>query len=84
MTPVEYAATQAKLIELGEEIQRLELDEMLKDIGRADSVGSILDPTLYRAAHVTMGCIRRLAKAGLDFQFEARRLKEQTIAKVRR
>jgi hypothetical protein len=62
----QYIAVQDCLVALGQVVARLPLAEFLAQIERADSVGAVLDPTLYRAAAGKLDAVRDLA-----FRFRA-------------
>lgn len=47
MNKQQYAMTQVQLIQVAAELRGLDLDGFVDWIGRADSIGSVLDPTLY-------------------------------------
>jgi hypothetical protein len=52
--PAEYRETMMKVALLAQLAADLPVSEMLSAINRADSVGHIVDPTLYRAKHKAM------------------------------
>ena len=65
-----YAATQQILLDIARKVVLLQLDDFLAAIERADTLGPILDPTLYRAGVGSMMKIERIASACRAFQRE--------------
>ena len=70
MEKEEYEAAQGLLISNSAMISMLPLEEMLSAIDRAETVGPIVDPTLYRKGADNMGNIKRIAKAALVLKKE--------------
>jgi hypothetical protein len=73
MTNDEYQTTQQQVLFLAGLTLKLNLDDFLADISRADVWGSILDPTLYRKSQQTMHEIKEIAEAVRDLQKVAKR-----------
>ena len=73
MTNEEYEATQTSLQIIAGMTSGLDLDGFLRRNREADSVGAILDPTLYRAASRKLALVRRLAESLLPAQKEVKR-----------
>ena len=63
-----YELIQNQIMLLGSAVSDLDLDQFIEAIDRADSVGPILDPTLWIKTHDTMYQIRKLAVALKGFQ----------------
>lgn len=61
----EYATTQAMLVHIRRVLENLRLPEFLEAIERAQAMGPILDPTLYRRAGGELSKIRALAEHAL-------------------
>ncbi len=68
LTENQYKETQEALAIVEGIVRGLKLKEFLDSIEEAESLGPILDPTLYRAAADKMHRIRRLAIALMVFQ----------------
>jgi hypothetical protein len=74
MEDAEYLATQTKIGILIPLVRDLPLREFLGWINRAETVGPILHPTLYRQAMHNLETIKGLARALLPFQEEVNKL----------
>ena len=72
MDNAEYAFVQGRLAQIAKLVQDLPLGEFLVAIERADSVGQIIDPTLWKMGHENMYRFRDLARAARLFQVAAR------------
>jgi len=68
MTDEEYQLTQAQLNIAVGMIRALPLDEFLDRLSEAESVGPILDPTLYRESIKHAESVHRIAEAALKLQ----------------
>jgi len=77
MDDAEYLATQSSVMLLAKAVDGLPLAEFVNRINRAETLGPILDPTLYMKAGDGLRAIKRMAEAALDFQKEARKLKAE-------
>jgi hypothetical protein len=64
MNGKEYMTTQMRLIEIGKIADTLDFDGFLKAISNAETVGPIVDPTIYRKAMENLHAIKKLAEAG--------------------
>lgn len=73
MSSAEYEATQQNLVFIAHLINQCDLHGFLESIEIAESVGPILDPTLYRKFMKKLESVKRLAQAALHFQNEVRR-----------
>lgn len=62
MTDEEYLLTQRRVVALCNQISKIDLIEFLDRIGRAEAVGPVLNPTLYRVAMPTLSDIKRKAE----------------------
>jgi len=63
-----YKDTLAALLEMALLVRVLPLDECLTAINHAETMGPILDPTLYQAAYRSLDDTRRLVLAASEFQ----------------
>jgi hypothetical protein len=77
MSKDEYQQTQQALITLALLIEGLDLLGFLRAIDRAESIGPILDPSLYGRAGDKLADLRKLAAAARAFQIEAKRQAEK-------
>lgn len=68
MTNDAYIDTQNTLALASDLVASLDLEGFLERARDADSLGAILDPTLYRAGAPALAAVIRLAEAGLTFQ----------------
>ena len=68
MTPEVYLDTQNKLLYIARLALDLNLDGFLAAIEHADTLGPVLNPSLWNAGHRPMERIRRLAEAAKAFQ----------------
>ncbi len=64
----DYLRTQIAVIELGGQASRLNLEEFVRTMNRAESIVPMLNPTLYRAAQSNFEAIRELARAALKLK----------------
>lgn len=58
-----YLLTQMKLITLAKEVQKIDLDGFLRTIKSAETVGPMLDPTMYQKAQKNLQTIKKLAES---------------------
>ncbi len=79
MNGKQYLETQMALITLGKRLEQLDLEDFLSAISKAESVGPILDPTLYRRAQDNLNAIRELAKSFLAAQVQFEIVKENVL-----
>lgn len=63
-----YDNTLATLLEIALQLRVLPLHECLVAIDRADTIGPVLDPTLYQVAHRSLDDTRQLVHAAREFQ----------------
>jgi len=63
MTKEEYQETQTRLILIRQICEGIPLDAFLRAIADADTVGPIVNPTLWMKGHRELEKIRDLAKA---------------------
>jgi len=61
MEQPEYKMIQDFLITQAAILSELDIDGFIAENSRADSLGAVLDPTLYRKAHKKLDAIRDLA-----------------------
>jgi hypothetical protein len=73
MTDAEYALTQRLIVAAGQLVAGLDLEGFLRRIEKAEAVGPILAPSLYRESMENLGEIKRLAEACKTFQNEVKR-----------
>jgi hypothetical protein len=78
MTNEKYQYTQSQLAYLCASVCTLDLAGFLERISIADSVGPVLDPTLYRAGMARMHGMQRIAQAAQAFQQEVRNVFEDS------
>lgn len=76
MSDIEYASTQQTLVMLASIAKELDLGGFLQAINHAETVGPILDPTLYMRAGAKLQKVRDLATSLLPF---VREVAKQTI-----
>ena len=68
ITPEQYSAVQAQLLLVVNLVRDWDLDGFLVAIGIADTVGPLLNPTLYMRASPNMHFVENLGQAVLKFQ----------------
>jgi hypothetical protein len=68
LTNEEYQATQELILMLARRVRRLPLDKFLSAISRAEVVGPIVDPTLFRDAAGNLEEIKKMAEGARAFQ----------------
>ncbi len=68
MNRIDYEMTQQQIVFIGSLVKGLPLDEFIAAIDHADSIGPILDPTLWMRGNKEMMKIRDLAAGLRDFQ----------------
>jgi len=73
MDSAEYQRTQDALVLIAGIARDLDLDEFLARIDRAETLGPITDPTLYRDASGKLSFVRDLARSLKPFVAEVRR-----------
>lgn len=70
MNKEEFVYTQELLLAQARLIAALDLEELLNAIDRAEAVGPVLNPTLYKQGAEKMQAIRRVAEAALKIKNE--------------
>jgi hypothetical protein len=72
MEKEKYLQTQMTLFAIGRAVHEMALSEFLAQIGSAETISPVLDPTLYRKAKDNLDAIKALAEALVPFkaQFE--------------
>src|SRR4051812_38317985 len=70
----QYLETQMQVVRMAALARTLPLAEFLSAIDRAETMGPILDPTLYRAAMPKLDQVKALAASLRRFQVEAEKL----------
>ncbi len=72
MSPKDYMRVQVALINIGQQLGSLPLDEFLTAIKKAEATAPIIDPTLYRRGQANLTAIKRFAQflnmAKVDFE----------------
>jgi hypothetical protein len=68
MNDSEYIETQRQIMLLAGMAAGLDVRGFLERVEQAQSVGPVLDPTLYRAAADNLECVALLARAVADLQ----------------
>jgi len=63
-----YSQTQEKLHEISQMVAILPLEEFIAAINTAETLGPILDPTLFRNAQGNLATINAIAVEALRFQ----------------
>lgn len=71
MRAEEYASTQMQIVTFANLVLDMPLDEFLRAINRADTLGPIFDPTLWIKGQEKMHEVERLARALSGFQSAA-------------
>lgn len=79
MTNNEYEMTQQMLVNAACIIGQLDLDEFLERINVADTLGAVLDPTLYRKGHRRLDKIKELARSAQVFKAKFCELGDEVI-----
>lgn len=77
LTQEQYETIQHQLLLIGELLVQMDLPAFLEQIETAETVGPILDPTLYRMGMSNMAEVKRLAKAAM----ELREVRAEQLAK---
>jgi len=76
MKKEQYLATQELLLALSRQILMLPLKKFIEAIDLAETLGPVLDPTLYRQGADNLSAIRVLARAARKFQQEIERVRD--------
>lgn len=82
MTNEEYKATQDLLLQAGRMVDVLDLNGFRDRIWHADSIGSVLDPTLYRVAHRNLEAIDQLASDAIRLKGSFQNIKSQVALEL--
>lgn len=77
MDKVTYTLTQQQVLLIAQLVQGLDLDEFLRSINWADTVGPIVDPTLWMRGSKNMAFIEELARAASRFKEDVRKAHER-------
>jgi len=84
LTREEYMAIQNYLIGTANTLVLTDLPTFIDQLEAADSIGAILDPTLYRKAATNLHTVRELAQAAMKLRdVRIRQWKETPIEKIR-
>lgn len=68
MDDANFCMVTQQLLMLGHLVKDLDLAEYIQAINRSDSVGPILDPTLWRKGHHKTELLKKMAEGLLQFQ----------------
>ena len=68
MKKEEYQQTQTQLLEIMHTVSSMDLNGFVNATNRAESVGPILNPTLYRAGQENLEIVKRMAVALREFK----------------
>ena len=68
MTNEKYTETQKKILELMSIVRELDLEDFIDSIHRAEAVGPMIDPTMYRAGSQNLQMIKELAEGLQKFK----------------
>jgi hypothetical protein len=71
LTESEYMTIQNQVVIMAQAVKGMDLKGFIAAVDRAETVGPIFNPTLYRKAEKNMGIIKALAQKLLSFQEEA-------------
>jgi hypothetical protein len=82
MNNATYLVIQADLADMARRLRRLDLDRFIARAERAEVLGPIVDPTLYRAAEACLADVIRLAQAAKTLQDVAKELDEGWLARI--
>lgn len=74
MNKEDYASTQSQIMMLASLIMPLDLAEFLRAIDRAETLGPLLDPTLYHAAGRQLNDVKAIAEALYGTQLKLKKL----------
>ena len=77
-----YAYVQATLLNVCRVMADLPLDRFLASINRAETVGPIVDPTLFLLAGQTLAKVADLGRAAATFQATIRRVRGEEGAQT--
>jgi len=84
MNRIEYMAIQVQLVLLAQVVEPLDLVRFLSAIDHSETMGPIVDPTLYLQTANKLENVKRLAQAALIFQREVRhQMKEASDGNTR-
>lgn len=61
MTGQEYVTTQMRLIEIGRIAETLNLDDFIKSIENAETMGAAMDPEQFKKSALALAAAKRLA-----------------------
>lgn len=82
MNQERYQRTQVAICRLSEIIRQLPIEEFIEAINTADTLGPILDPTLYREGGEKMMEIKRLAEPMVVITRQRNRMREKSSDQV--
>ena len=80
MTVEEYRANFQLIIQAARLVHMVDIPQLLNDIERADSIGAMLDPTLYCDKHGAMMEDKEVLEAALPLWRMAKKLLEGALA----
>lgn len=79
MTKEKYIETQIAMVNLGAQIEKLELDEFLAQISSTRTAGPLIDPTLYAKAAKNIEAIENLAKTFQAVKLQVEKTRQTVI-----
>jgi len=68
MKPIVYVLVQAELADMALRLRGLRLEEFIQAAEHADTLGALMDPTLYRQAGPRLGMVLAMAQAAKAFR----------------
>lgn len=84
MSNDEYIRTQVRLVGIGNMLKELNVDAFIASAREAESVGAVLDPTLYRRGAESLIAIRRYAEAAAELKKAFAEVQRVVIERVER
>lgn len=77
MKQEDYISTQAQILAIAKIINNIPLYEFIEAASRAETIGPLIDPTLYLAAIDNLTTIKHLAQSLLPFKRAIEKLASQ-------
>ncbi len=68
MDEAEFHMVTQQLLMLGNLVKDIKLADYITAISRADSIGPIVDPTLWRKGHQKTAILQKMARGLIEFQ----------------
>ncbi|MGE5572975.1 MAG: hypothetical protein ACM3ZU_08165 [Bacteroidota bacterium] len=82
MTDAEYIETQQQLLLLANIVSQMDLADLLERIQHGETVGPILDPTLFIRGSKKLSAVKRIAQGAQQFQKAIAEAKEELADEV--